>query len=48
MKVSDYIIEYLASIGIQDVFYVPGGGAMHLNDSLGANPKIEAVSMIFE
>ncbi len=47
-KVSDFIIEYLASLGIQDVFYVPGGGAMHLNDSLGANPDIEAVSMIFE
>lgn len=47
-KVSDYIIEYLASLGIQDVFYVPGGGAMHLNDSLGANPDVEAVSMIFE
>lgn len=48
VKVSDYIIEYLAGLGIQDVFYVPGGGAMHLNDSLGANPKVEAVSMIFE
>lgn len=47
-KVSDYIIEYLASIGIQDVFYVPGGGAMHLDDSLGKNPDVEAVSMIFE
>lgn len=47
-KVSDYIIEYLVSLGIQDVFYVPGGGAMHLNDSLGANSDIEAVSMIFE
>lgn len=48
IKVSDYIIEYLASLGIKDVFYVPGGGAMHLNNSLGTNGKIEAVSMIFE
>lgn len=48
MKVSDYIIDYLAQLGIEQVFYVPGGGAMHMNDSLGANPKVEAVSMIFE
>ena len=48
IKVSDYVIEYLESIGIQDVFYVPGGGAMHLNDSLGANPNVDAISMIFE
>ncbi len=48
MKVSDYIIEYLSKLGIEQVFYVPGGGAMHMNDSLGANPNVEAVSMIFE
>lgn len=48
MKVSDFIINYLAELGIHQVFYVPGGGAMHLNDSLGAHPQVEAVSMIFE
>lgn len=48
IKASDYIIEYLAKLGIKDVFYVPGGGAMHLNNSLGVNKDIEPVSMIFE
>lgn len=48
IKVSDYIMKYLASLGVKQVFYVPGGGAMHMNDSLGANPDMEAVSMIFE
>lgn len=48
IKVSDYIIDYLSKLGIKDVFYVPGGGAMHMNDSLGAHPDVQAISMIFE
>lgn len=43
MRVSDYIIEQLASAGISDIFFVPGGGAMHLNDAIVANDKIKAV-----
>ncbi len=35
MKVSDYIAEYVVEHGIHDCFTVVGGGAMHLNDSLG-------------
>lgn len=35
IKVSDYIAEYMVQKGIKDVFTVVGGGAMHLNDSLG-------------
>lgn len=35
IKVSDYIAEKLVQAGIQHVFTVTGGGAMHLNDSLG-------------
>lgn len=34
-KVSDYIADYLVEHGISQVFTVTGGGAMHLNDSLG-------------
>jgi acetolactate synthase I/II/III large subunit len=35
-KVSDYIFEYLVGqYHIQHVFLVTGGGAMHLNDSIG-------------
>ena len=37
VKISDYIVEYLASVGITDAFMVTGGGAMHLNDSFGKN-----------
>jgi len=35
VKVSDYIARFLVNAGISHVFTVTGGGAMHLNDSLG-------------
>lgn len=48
MKLSDYVFEFLVSQGVKHVFTVPGGGAMHLNDSLGHNPSIEFVSNLHE
>jgi acetolactate synthase-1/2/3 large subunit len=35
MKVSDYIIDTLVKHNVKHVFMLSGGGAMHLNDSLG-------------
>lgn len=35
VKISDFISEFLVSQGIKYNFTVPGGGAMHLNVSLG-------------
>ncbi len=35
MKLSDYVIRFIADQGVKHVFMLPGGGAMHLNDSLG-------------
>lgn len=35
LKVSDYISNFLVENNIKDCFMVTGGGAMHLNDSLG-------------
>ena len=43
MKLSDYIVGQLADWGVRHIFLVTGGGAMHLNQSLGAEPAIEAV-----
>jgi acetolactate synthase-1/2/3 large subunit len=34
MKVSDYVVRFVATLGVKHVFLVAGGGAMHLNDSL--------------
>ena len=34
-KLSDYVMHFLVTKGVKHVFMLPGGGAMHLNDSLG-------------
>ena len=39
-KVSDYIADYIANLGIRDVFTVTGGGAMHMNDAFGHHPAL--------
>lgn len=43
IKVSDYIIQKLETLDIGYMFMLPGGGAMHLNDSLGKSKKIKFV-----
>jgi len=43
MKLSDWVFHYLAGQGIKHVFMLTGGGAMHLNDSLGQSEAIEYV-----
>ncbi|HVZ58989.1 MAG TPA: thiamine pyrophosphate-binding protein, partial [Patescibacteria group bacterium] len=40
IKLSDYVISYLADKGIKDIFMITGGGAMHLNDSIGNSKDI--------
>src|SRR5947209_4963112 len=42
-KVSDYVFEFVAEQGVKHVFLVTGGGAMHLNNSLGQCKAIEPV-----
>ena len=39
MKLSDYVIRFVADQGVKHVFLVTGGGAMHLNESLGRAPR---------
>ena len=43
MKLSDYVVRFIAEQGVKHVFLVTGGGAMHLNQSLGAEAAIEPV-----
>jgi acetolactate synthase-1/2/3 large subunit len=43
VKLSDYIFARLADWGVRHVFMVAGGGAMHLNDSLGQERRIQYV-----
>ncbi len=48
IKVSDYVIQYLERLGVNHMFMLPGGGAMHLNDSLGRSKKIQYVVCLHE
>ena len=42
-KLSDYVIGYLADYGVRHIFMVTGGGAMHLNDSIGKESRIRYI-----
>ena len=48
MKLSDYVMELVARQGVKHVFMLPGGGAMHLNDSLGRCEGLEYVCHLHE
>jgi len=34
-KLSDYVIEFIKQEGVEDIFLLPGGGCIHLVDSVG-------------
>lgn len=48
IKLSDYVIKRLEEIGTEHMFMLPGGGAMHLNDSLGRSKKIKYICCMHE
>ncbi len=41
IKVAKYIAQFLANNGITDCFMVTGGGAMHLDDAIGHEERIQ-------
>ncbi len=43
MKLSDYVVQFIARLGVKHVFLVTGGGAMHLNASLAQCAAIEPI-----
>ena len=48
MKLTDYVLDRLVEAGARHVFLLTGGGAMHLNNSLGRQPKMSYVCMLHE
>ncbi len=48
MKLSDYVWNYVEELGVKHVFVFPGGGAMHLVDSLGRETGLRYVTMLHE
>ena len=43
MKLSDYVLQFVADQGVKHVFLVTGGGAMHLNNSLAQEARLTAI-----
>jgi acetolactate synthase-1/2/3 large subunit len=48
MKLSDYVMDFLARQGLKHLFLLPGGGSMHLVDSAGRNPGFQYVCCLHE
>ncbi|VVB93014.1 3D-(3,5/4)-trihydroxycyclohexane-1,2-dione hydrolase [uncultured archaeon] len=48
IKLSDYVIDFISRLDIKYVFLLPGGGCMHLVDSLGRCNDFEHVCCLHE
>jgi acetolactate synthase I/II/III large subunit len=48
MKLSDYVVQFVAEQGVKHVFLVVGGGAMHLNSSLAIEKRLIPVCNLHE
>jgi len=48
IKLSDYVIGYIAGLGVKHVFMLSGGGAMHLVDSVGKSRDLEFICNLHE
>jgi acetolactate synthase I/II/III large subunit len=48
VKISDYIFDFISKKGVDHVFVLPGGGCMHLVDSLGKNKGLKYTCCLHE
>ena len=48
IKLSDYVFDFITSLGVDTIFLLPGGGCMHLVDSIGRNQKLNYVCCLHE
>ena len=48
IKVSDFIIKFLEKQGVKHMFMLPGGMAMHIDDSIGYANAIKPIFMLHE
>lgn len=48
IKLSDYVIKFVRALEVKQVFLLPGGGCMHLVDSLGKKDDLEFVCCLHE
>jgi acetolactate synthase I/II/III large subunit len=47
-RVADFIADFIADMGVQHIFLLPGGGAMHLVDAVGKCDRLEVVACLHE
>lgn len=48
IKLSDYVIKFIAKQGVKDVFLLSGGGCMHLVDSVGRCEELNYICNLNE
>jgi acetolactate synthase-1/2/3 large subunit len=48
IKLSDFVMNFIADQGVGHIFMIPGGGAMHLVDSLGRNARLKFICNLHE
>ncbi len=48
IKLSDYVIRFIENLGVKNIFLLPGGGSMHLVDSVGKSKKLSYVCNLHE
>lgn len=48
IKLSDYVVQFIEKLGVEHIFLLPGGGAMHLVDSVGKSKKLDYVGNLHE
>lgn len=48
IKLSDYVMDFVARQGVKHVYMLSGGGAMHLDDSLGGCSELRYVCNLHE
>jgi acetolactate synthase-1/2/3 large subunit len=48
VKLSDYVMQFIADQGVKHVYMLSGGGAMHLDDSLGKCPGLQYICNLHE
>jgi len=48
IKLSDYVLEFVAHAGVKHIFMLAGGGCIHLADSAGHTPNLDYVCCLHE
>ena len=43
IRLADYVFQTLANQGLDHVFLVTGGGAMHLNDAVAVESRLHRI-----